>query len=226
MPSTGAAVALTAQAVFVTASGSGNIGGQTTYWGQAALADPLGSLAAPAKPGQSTTSGSTSGTLQPGYYPNGINCGSNSVTLASGTYWLDQGTALHAINQTGSGTFNASAGCLIYIHTGDLNISGSGGFVVAPLNDGSAYANVAVYQDRSDSSADSINGSGTYTNKGIVYLPASAVTYTGSGVCNGTQLICYTLKMTGTSSMTINFDPTIGVVTDKSVTQHISYLVQ
>ena len=215
---------LTAQAVFVTAGGSGTVDGVTTYWSQPPLPDPLGSLAAPPKPGTSTTSTSTSGTLQPGYYPNGINCGSNSVTLAKGTYWLDKGTSLHAINQTGSGTFNASAGCLLYIHTGDLNLNGSGGFAVAPLNDASAYANVCVYQDRSDSSADTINGSGSYTNSGIIYLPASAVTYTGSGVCNGTQLICYTLKMTGTSAMVINFNPNIGAVTDTA--QHVSYLAR
>ena len=59
-----------------------------------ALADPLAGLTAPTQPANSTTASNTTpnngATLQPGYYPNGVNLNSGvSVNLAPGVYYMN-----------------------------------------------------------------------------------------------------------------------------------------
>jgi len=192
--------------------------GGTALLNQTPLADPYASLAAPAKPSNTIStvvlSGSSPTTLQPGYYSGGITAsGSGPITLASGIYWIDGG-----INLSGSAPMNATAGCLIYLHTGGITMSGSSTFTYAPISSGT-YAGFSIYQDRSNSSAMALSGSTGVTNAGILYLPDASFAYSGTSTCMGSQLICKSLTMSGGTQININ-SSSVGGAT------HTAYLVQ
>jgi len=145
----------------------------TALLNQSPNPDPWASLPAPTKP---TTVGS--GT-NPGYYPNGLSAG----TLASGIYWVDGGISLK-----GHDVLDASAGCLIYLHTGGITMKGTSSVTYAPMASGT-YAGICIYQDRGNNSATTLVGTSGSTCTGIVYCPAAAVSIQGTPTSYGTQLV-------------------------------------
>jgi len=171
------------------------------------VADPLAGLAAPAQPTTSFTS--TTGS-QPGWYKNGLSGG----TLAAGIYWVDGGISLG-----GNSTLDASAGCLIYLHTGGISTAGNTTLILAPMTTGT-YAGISVYEDRSNSSAVSMQGKGSADSvNGRMYLPAAAVSLGGNPGTLGSQLICDTLSTNGHVAVNIDY-------TTLQPTSHTAYLVQ
>jgi hypothetical protein len=77
---------------------------------------------------------------------------------------------------------------------------------LSPLQSGT-YKGVTIYQDRSNTSQDSITGqtNGSLNITGTVYTPAAKFTLTGSGgnYAIGSQYIVYQLVVTGSGSFNV-----------------------
>jgi Flp pilus assembly protein TadG len=151
-----------------------------------AEADPLASLPVPSQPANSTTYSNTTpnsgATLQPGYYPNGINLNSNvAVTLAPGLYYMN-GT----IN-VNSGATLSGTGVELYFANGSLQLnSGSTAQLTAPTTTSSTTGVTAGMLDWQSSNngtgMDIDSGSSSYF-QGVIYLPDAELTLnSGSGV--------------------------------------------
>jgi hypothetical protein len=122
-------------------------------------------------------------TLQPGAYLGGLHIwGANiQVTLASGTYVFraDQNPGTGngvAIEVTGvNDSINGSAGVMLYVNTGSVNLVGfDQSLSLAPMS-GSPYGSIVLWQDKSDPA--NINvlgfGIGVAAVGGTIYAPSA-----------------------------------------------------
>lgn len=144
-----------------------------------AQTDPLASLSAPTKPANSTTYNNTTpnngATLQPGYYPNGINLNSNvGVTLASGLYYMNG-----SIN-VNSGATLSGTGVELYFTSGGLQLnSGSTAQLTAPTTTSSTAGTTAgmlVWQSSTNSNGMAIDSGSSSYFTGVIYLPDATLT--------------------------------------------------
>jgi hypothetical protein len=91
-----------------------------------------------------------------------------------------------------------------YIAGGIFSLTGSGSISLTPMTTGT-YANILVFQSRTDTNAVTLTGSGTVNGyNGLVYAPAAQVSLVGSGSLNVKSLITASLNMTvsgGTASL-------------------------
>jgi hypothetical protein len=150
-----------------------------------AQTDPLASLAPPTQPANSTTYNNTTpnsgATLQPGYYPNGINLNSNvSVTLSPGLYYMNG-----SIN-VNSGASLTGTGVELYFANGTLQLnSGSTAQLSAPTTTSSAGTTAGMLDwqaSTNGSGMDIDSGSSSYFT-GVIYLPNATLTLnSGTGV--------------------------------------------
>jgi Flp pilus assembly protein TadG len=211
-------------------SGSGQFLG-TIKSTQVPTPDPLASLPPPAQPspvynnvnisGLPTLGGSVPGlptpgdlkgwTLPPGTYQNGIHISDNdsthTYTLASGLYYFSGGGLTLSAN---AAIKSDTGGVLLYFHdNGGLSITAGGPVSLAPMQTG-PYANITIYQDRSNTSQDSITGqsTGSLNVSGTVYTPAAKFTLTGSGgnYAIGSQYIVYQLVVTGSGNFNVIYN--------------------
>jgi len=165
-----------------------------------------------------SNTGSGTLTLTPGNYiinGNLSNTGSGNLVLGAGSY-----TITGNFNTSGSGALTLGAGT--YAVLGNLGLTGSGsltGIGVTFYTKGSStvtgsgsmdleaptsgtYNGVMFFQDRSDSSAMSLTGSGGAKFKGIVYAAAAPVTLTGSGSWNiNADFITDSITLTGSGTI-------------------------
>lgn len=192
--------------------------------GSATLPDPLASVqppvigdypvrhGTPSNPDTLLITGSSKVTLLPGVYYGGIRVtGSGAVTLSPGVYIIAGGE----FKFTGSGAVTAN-GIFVYLTndpakpTGDgayatLTITGSGGSSYSPMTSG-PYKNLTFFQDRQNSKAADLTGSGELFT-GTVYLPKAHLTMTGSGLLSGrAQMIVDAITLTGSGDMNFTYD--------------------
>ena len=227
---------ITADAIYFTgkpgyfSSGSGSFKG-TLYSSQSPTPDPLASLPPPPLPVDTYTNVNISGlpklgggvpgfptpgdpngwTLPPGNYSGGIqisdNNASHTYTLQSGTFYFTNG----GFNLTANAAVTSDPnGVLMYFHDGGgLSMTAGGPVTLNPLKTG-PYANITMYQDRSNSFQDSITGqtTGSLNITGTVYLPAAKLTLTGSGAdySIGSQYIVYQLVCTGSGNFNVVYN--------------------
>ena len=191
--------------------------------------DPLASLPPPSEPtpsysnvnisGLPTQGGSVPGyptpgdpngwTLPAGTYDNGIHISDNNsahtYTLASGIYYFTNNVQLTA----NANIKSDPDGVLIYFSQGGLSLTAGGSVTLSPLKSGT-YAGITIYEDRSDTSQDSITGqsTGNLNISGTVYTPAAKFTLTGSGgnYAVGSQYIVYQLVVTGSGSFNVQYN--------------------
>ncbi len=144
-----------------------------------AQSDPLASLPAPTKPANSSTASnttpSTGATLQPGYYPSGINLNSNvSVTLAAGLYYMNG-----SIN-VDSGATISGTGVELYFTSGGLQLnSGSTAQLTAPTTTSSTAGTTAgmlIWQSSTNTNGMDIDSGSTSYFNGVIYLPDATLT--------------------------------------------------
>jgi len=151
-----------------------------------AVSDPLASLTPPTKPANSTTYNNTTpnsgATLQPGYYPNGVNLNSNvSVTLAAGLYYMNG-----SIN-VDSGATLSGTGVELYFVNGGLQLnSGSTAKLTAPTTTSTSAGTTAgmlVWQSSTNSTGMPIDSGSSSYFTGVIYLPDATLTLnSGTGV--------------------------------------------
>lgn len=177
-----------------------------------AQSDPLAFLVAPSSNHcdyiNFKISGSTSTTVNPGTYCNGITIsGSNKVTFNSGMYILMGG----GFNVSGSSTLTG-AGVTFFLTQGlsytygALSVSGSSVMnLAAPTSVSSPYYGILFYQDHSipsGSAASSMSGSSKASIEGTFYFPTTGLTFSGSSN-DGSYLILVADKLTITGSAVI-----------------------
>jgi len=179
--------------------GAGIVG--TLNVGVAAATDPFLSMNPPSV-GSCTYSSAvvitTNTTLSPGTYCGGIiTSGTETITLNPGLYIIKSG-----ITESGSPTFNGTGagGVTLYFNTGGITGSGSGTFNLNAPTTGT-YEGVAIYEDRSDTSAMALSGSTGNNINGAVYVPKATLTYSGYSGVSGvvTTIVAYDLTFSGTS---------------------------
>jgi hypothetical protein len=172
------------------------------------IVDPLASLPAPTWNPSAKLGKITNGTYSPGYYEQGLDA-TGDITLLPGIYIL--GGAGLTVGKNKNLTAN---GVMLYI-TGGAGIDmGGGGRIVITAPDpavnhfagADTYAGVAIFQDRSDTKAGTMQGnSGLFSVQGTIYVPSAALNYGGSTQYTCSQLIVKTLSLQGTPSMTVNY---------------------
>jgi len=167
--------------------------------GVAAANDPFASMNPPAV-GACTYSSpvviTTDTTLNKGTYCGGIiTSGTETITLNPGLYIIKSG-----ITESGTPTFNGTGGVTLYFNTGGITGSGTGTFNLNAPTSGT-YEGIAIYEDRSDSSAMALSGSTGNQINGAVYVPAATLAYSGYSGVSGvvTTLVAYNLTFSGTS---------------------------
>lgn len=165
-----------------------------------------------------SNTGSGTLTLTPGNYiinGNLSNSGSGNLVLGAGNY-----TITGNFTTTGSGTLTIGAGQTIVV--GNLSLTGSGALTakgVTFYTEGSStvtgsgsmdleaptsgtYNGVLFYQDRSDTHAVSVTGSGGDKIQGIFYAADAAMTLTGSGSVNiAADFISDSISLTGSGTL-------------------------
>jgi Flp pilus assembly protein TadG len=211
-------------------SGSGDFIG-TIYSSQAPTPDPLAALPPPSQPldtyknvnisnlpmqggnvpGFPTPNDPNGWTLPPGTYDGGIHISDNNsahtYTLQSGIYYFTNGGFTLSAN---AAVTSDSNGVLMYFHSGGaLSITAGGPVTLSPMQSGT-YAGLTIYQDRTNTSQDSITGqsTGSLNITGTVYTPAATFTLTGSGAnyAIGSQYIVYQLVATGSGNFNVTYN--------------------
>lgn len=212
--SIGGSGSLSARAVSVVGNISGTSGITTTSGistGGAATTDPYASATFPSFSGcdQNNLTVKTATTINPGVYCGGISINAGAtLTLNAGIYYLDQGSLSMAGNATISGTgvtlvFTSSTG------NNWANAAINGNAIVsltAPTS--GPTAGIVFFGDRNMSAGTSfkLNGGGTQTFGGAVYLPKADLNFSGgTSSSNGcTQIIAETITFSGNSNLAIN----------------------
>ena len=90
---------------------------------------------------------------------------------------------------------------------------------LAPLSSGT-YAGISLYQDRTDTSPDTLQGRPGITSAGRYYLPSAQVTIAGNPTSYSSQLICDTVVIQGTGQLNVNYN------TAYDIQRHEAFLVQ
>ncbi len=160
------------------------------------MPDPLAWL--PPPPQGTNQASATGPNLQPGYYPKGLPNG--NLKLAGGVYYIDGN-----VNIGGNTTIDASAGVMIYLHTGGITMSGSSSIKINPPASGT-YKGISFYQDRSNTSPDTLQGTPGASNSGVFYFPSAHLTIAGNPTSTASQLIADTLDIQGNTQLSISYD--------------------
>lgn len=181
--------------------GNGAINGGIEL-GAAVTPDPLAGLPVPSVTNNQGTVSTKKGnvTLQPGYYPGGISISGGTVTLSPGIYNL--GGA--GISLTGQGSVTGDGVTLYLSGTAGISLTGQGSVTLTPPTSGT-YQGVTVFQDRANTTADSLTGNGSIQIDGALYMPAAAVSMTGNGNTYGSMMVADTANLTGNGTININF---------------------
>jgi Flp pilus assembly protein TadG len=174
------------------------------------MPDPLASL--PPPPQGTNRDGSSGPNIQPGYYPNGLPSG--NLVLAAGVYYIDGGIAL-----SGSRTIDASAGVMLFLHTGGISMGGSSSITINPPTSGT-YKGISFYSARGNTSAVTLQGTPGANSSGTFYFPSAHVSIAGNPTSTASQLIADTLDVQGNSELNINYNNAF------PIPRHQSFLVQ
>jgi hypothetical protein len=139
-----------------------------------------------------------------------INAGAE-VTMDPGMYCIYGTKGFKGTDGVLTGT-----GVFIYLTQGPFDLSGSmeidlraedtSGVLVDPSHND--WEGMLLYMDPGNTSVVKITGDADSTYLGTIYAPATFCTIEGNGTTFGisTQVICDTIKITGTAELTVNYD--------------------
>lgn len=161
--------------------------------------------------------------LQPGYYPNGIRITSGNHTMDPGFYCLDGdfvangGTLKSNVTATGNGVgiyMTATGGAVslggnvvLDLHAGSKVVDGAGN---ATMN------GMLIYMDKANQNIISMAGGSGSTYSGTIYAPGPSnasntekcsITGSSGGMTVRSNIICYSINVSGSSSLTIDYRP-------------------
>ena len=160
------------------------------------------------QPTCSASGTNSGGILTPGNVPGSWIGG--DVTLQPGIYCISGDVTIN------SNDFIRGTGVLLYLMDGGLHINGGAQVELSSQTTGN-YAGLLIYLPLSNSNTVILNGNGNSTYTGTILAPASEIQVNGtsSGYGYHSQIIGYTVDLSGTGGTTIiyndseNFDITI-----------------
>ena len=199
-------------------------GGNTNWSGEVSegappIPDPLAFLPEPEPgPTQPAVSKNADQTIQPGYYPNGIERTGGVLTCEPGVYYIDAVSGNNCSQYTG---FSVTGGdviaheCMFFLKKGGIDFRGNGIFEITPPESGT-YEHVTIFQARGSVPGDcsdgntcqsEINGTASMSILGTLYFPCANLVLSGTedGI-NFQQLIVNTIEIQGTGLVVINYD--------------------
>jgi len=178
-------------------SSGGNItfaGGGSLLTNQIAVADPMGGLVAPtagscvANPGYSGGSGAI---------PSGTYCGSLSISggtwTLSGIYNFTSGSFSMA---GGTATTTAGGASFYFAPANSGTFAYSGGTLTLNSSTSGSLAGIAIWKDTTTANSAAISG-GLWTINGIIYMPHTALAYSGGTTPVQQTIIVDTIAMSG-----------------------------
>jgi Flp pilus assembly protein TadG len=204
----------------------------TAVTGVAPVSDPLSFLSPPAYSSSSCTAdplthygnGGTSYTVGPNssysttqsgnlvcYTSLSLGSNGDTVTLNPGVYVITGQLSF------ANGTTNGGNGVTFYLAgSGSVNIgNGATANFVAPTT--GTYDGILFYQDRSDTSAATVEGGSNAIFKGVFYFPNAALTIgNGSTSTITTQIVASTVGVVGGSNLTVTNYATVNASTPLS----------
>lgn len=154
-------------------------------------------------------------TIQPGYYPDGIEMTGGVLNLEPGVYIIGKqegqgGGQFPTGLSVNGGEFNAH-GVMLYIHDGAVNMGGNVIVNITPPDPEEysypgveMYEHVSIFQARYNTHSARLTGSGL-SIAGTVYFPSNHLTLAGTGDGVGNQIIAHTMSLAGDANITINY---------------------
>jgi Flp pilus assembly protein TadG len=175
--------------------------------GQAAVADPLASLASPSSTGLTSRSipgYNASIALSPGLYSSGMNFSANggtTYTLSPGTYFVHG-----SLNIANGVTVNGTGVTFLVDNSGGSVTIGGGAKVNLTSSSSGTYAGMLLYQDRSNTNTINIANGSTTSMTGTIYAAGATVALAGgsSNSQYGSQLIAKQVNASNNASFTVN----------------------
>jgi hypothetical protein len=168
---------------------------------QGAVLDPMSGMTAPTPagvciPDPNITAGTR--TLNSGTYC-ALTIKGGTVTLNAGTYIMATGN--FKVSGTDAGApVNATSGVTIFFPssntTGVLSVTGGAGLNLNAPQDGGSTDGIAVWAAANPAPATNWTGS-LVTINGVLYMPHTALNFTGGGTAVNETIICDTLTTTG-----------------------------
>lgn len=179
----------------------------------APMEDPLQTLTAPNQTNvpviaSSVLNISSTTTLQPGVYRQGILITDANVTLSPGVYFIWNVFDLNGNTQvTGDGVliYFTWDGSVSSSGINNIRLNGNSEMTLSPLTSG-PYQGYTIFQDRLITQTIVVNGGSRLVSQGAIYAPAAQIDVNGSSTLDATQVICGTL-IVNSSTMTLNKDP-------------------
>ena len=198
----------------ITTSGSPTLPADV-YTNTTPVPDPLAGLPAPPKGanlGSINVTGNRTVNATAGYYAGGISMNNGTLNLAPGIYVLGP----PGLSANG-GTINAP-GVMFYFTTGtnpnQYGRADIGGNVVlnqTPPTSGT-WAGVAMFADRNapyptnPNSTNTLIGNAASSLSGTLYFPSTPLSIGGTSSQFANQVIAATIAVSGTGSLTVNYD--------------------
>lgn len=160
--------------------------------------DPLKGVQPPSYSTCENVPGGKNKTLSPGKYCNKSLSG--DITLEPGSYVLDGGS----INLGGNGSLKGTGVTIFLLGDADFSVNGNEVVQLTPPSSG-PYAGITIFQEKSNTTAVTINGtSGSYVS-GFVYAPGAHVFYAGNAEATAStkclRIVGNTVEMTGNSDI-------------------------
>ena len=178
----------------------------SVLFGQNAVSNPISGLTAPTASSpcilDPSITDSGTHTLNPGTYCTGITIKSGSIKLNAGLYYLTSGSFKVSGTNTNS-PVDATSGVTLYFppsSSGTLSVTGGAGLnLTAPS--GGSYDGIAVWKEASNHSSPPTDsaawtGSNVVIN-GVLYMPYTALTYTGGTTAENATIVAGTFTTTG-----------------------------
>lgn len=160
--------------------------------------DPLKGVVPPSYSTCQNVPGGKTKKLSPGKFCNKSLSG--DITLEPGSYVLDGGR----INLGGNGSLKGAGVTIFLLNNAEFSVNGNEVVQLTPPSSG-AYAGIAIFQEKSNTTTVSINGtSGSYVS-GFVYAPGAHIFYAGNTAATALseclRVVGNTVEMTGNSDI-------------------------
>ncbi len=172
--------------------------------GVSPIEDPLKDLTPPVNWGPEQFFTTDKSTLSPGYYPEGLQITGGTVTLNPGIYVLDGA----GLDIAGNANLIANGVMFYIVNTGEVDLRGTGNIEITPPIEGEPYEGMAIWQAADNTNTAKLRGTEQFTGiEGTLYFPDARVDITGTSDNFGiSQLICDSVEITGTGTLTIHYD--------------------
>ena len=144
-------------------------------------------------------------TLQPGYYPGGINIAGGNITLIPGIYQIDSiGAYDEGLSIMGGNVY--AEGVMFHLLDGSVDIRGNTQMTLTPASDG-IYEGISIFQSRDNYNDSEIDGSGGLDLTGKLYFPENHLFIRGDGDTIGSQIIADGIAIEGNGLINIALVP-------------------